>query len=526
MQLNRAAALRGIDGDLSSVAEIWPDPIPVPDALLPVQPFDVAMLPEPFQPWVADIAERMQAPADFIGVTAMVAAGSVIGRKIGVRPQRHTDWHEVPNLWGCIVGRPGVMKSPSMKQAMAPLYRLEAEAREDHRKALTDFKAGEMIREMSADAAKAAIKKRLASDPKDPCKDLLVPPEEEPKGVRYIANDAHYQALAELLRNSATNGILAFRDELLSLLKSLDDEGKVEDRGFFLTGWNGADSYTSDRLGRGMNLHIPAVTISLLGSTQPGKIREYVSRAVNGGESDDGLIQRFGMTVWPDLDPNWREVDREPDARSRSVAFRAFDRLSKLTPEMVGANVDEYHPDRAYLRFDPEAQELFSEWWQSLEMRLRGNGLHPAMESHLAKYRKLIPTLALIHHVVSEGFGSIPKASLLAACAWGAYLESHAHRIYGAAIDNSAEGASLILKRIKSGKLASPFTVRDLHNKGWAGLTDRTVVQRAVERLEDHHYLRLEESMTGGRPSLVAVVSPKFSQTLRRSPDQSSDMPC
>jgi Protein of unknown function (DUF3987) len=59
----------------------------------------------------------------------MVALGSVIGRKVAVRPQRQTDWYEVANLWGCIVGRPGALKSPAMDEALKPLYRLEAEAR-------------------------------------------------------------------------------------------------------------------------------------------------------------------------------------------------------------------------------------------------------------------------------------------------------------------------------------------------------------------------------------------------------------
>ena len=48
----------------------------------------MAFLPESVAPWIADIAERMQCPPDFVAVPAMVALGAVIGRKIGVRPQR------------------------------------------------------------------------------------------------------------------------------------------------------------------------------------------------------------------------------------------------------------------------------------------------------------------------------------------------------------------------------------------------------------------------------------------------------
>ena len=55
----------------------------------------------------------MQCPIEFLAVGAMVAAGSVVGNRIGVQPKKHdTGWIEVPNLWGAVVGRPGVMKSP------------------------------------------------------------------------------------------------------------------------------------------------------------------------------------------------------------------------------------------------------------------------------------------------------------------------------------------------------------------------------------------------------------------------------
>jgi len=486
----------------------WPDPVPLPDALPPVRPFSLAMLPSPFQSWVGDIAERMQAPADYLGVTAMVAAGSVIGRRVGIRPQRNNNWHEVANLWGCVVGRPGVMKSPAMKQALAPLYRLEARARDDHQAAVRDYKAGAVARELQASAVRDAMKERLKLDPRADLADLSMTPEDEPKAVRFIANDAGYQALAELLRVSAPNGILAYRDELMSLLRALDDESRVEDRGFYLTAWNGSDPYTSDRIGRGFNLHIPAVTISLLGSTQPGKIGEYVRRVIGGGASDDGLIQRIGLMVWPDLAPGWREVDRAPCSIAREDAFAAFDRLAALNAEAAGAHLDEFDPERPFLRFDEEAQDEFRLWWTALEHRLRSGELHSAMESHLSKYRGLIPALALIHHLAGGGSGPVPLPSLLAACAWGEYLESHAARVYGVAIDDSAEGARLILKRIEGGKLDSPFSVRELHQKGWAGLSDREAVARACDRLESHGHIRLCEEATGGRPSLIARVNP------------------
>jgi putative DNA primase/helicase len=108
----------------------------VPQGRPPVPPFRLALLPAALAPWVADIADRVQCPPDFVAVGVMVAAAAVIGRQIAIRPKRQDDWAVVPNLWGLAVGLPGSMKSPALAEALRPLRRLitDAQARnEEHR---------------------------------------------------------------------------------------------------------------------------------------------------------------------------------------------------------------------------------------------------------------------------------------------------------------------------------------------------------------------------------------------------------
>src|SRR2546425_1214256 len=93
------------------------------------QPFPAALLPGALAPWVADVAERVQCPPDFVAVGVLVAAAAVIGRKVAIRPKRQDDWAVVPNLWGLAVGPPGSMKSPALAEALRPLRRLVSEAR-------------------------------------------------------------------------------------------------------------------------------------------------------------------------------------------------------------------------------------------------------------------------------------------------------------------------------------------------------------------------------------------------------------
>ncbi len=102
----------------------WPAPVSLPEGISPVAPFDPALLPDAIRPWVCDISERMQCPPDYVAVTALTALGSLLGRKVGIAPEQKTDWYEVPNLWACCVGRPGLMKSPAIGEALKPLQRL------------------------------------------------------------------------------------------------------------------------------------------------------------------------------------------------------------------------------------------------------------------------------------------------------------------------------------------------------------------------------------------------------------------
>lgn len=265
----------------------WSDPQPLPNGLLAVAPFDIAFLPDSIAPWVADIAERMQCPVDFVAITAMVALGAVIGRKVAIRPQSKTDWFEVPNLWGCVVGPPGAMKTPAMSEALVPLDRLEGEARKKNETLMRAYGHAAAEHKLRKEAEAKRLRDALKKGSVDAVHSNLNEPK-EPKARRYIVNDTTYEKLGEILVDNP-NGVLEFRDELLTLLKTLDREEFASARGFFLTAWSGKVGYTFDRIIRGTK-HIEAACVSLLGSTQPGKLAEYVRRAVLGGQGDDGMI--------------------------------------------------------------------------------------------------------------------------------------------------------------------------------------------------------------------------------------------
>jgi len=202
--------------------------------------------------------------------------------------------------------------------------------------------------------------------------------------------------------NENPAGVLAVRDELTGWWSTLDRAGREGERAFCLQAWNGDTGHTIDRIGRG-TIHVEACCMSMLGGIQPARLRSYLAEALEDGPSNDGLIQRFQLLVWPDTESAWRYVDRPPDADSEERAARIFRTLVDL---------DAKNPKR--LHFAPDAQELFVEWLKELEHKVRGNELHPALISHLSKYRKLMPALSLLFELAAQvgGDGTGPLSTL------------------------------------------------------------------------------------------------------------------
>ncbi len=489
----------------------WPDTVPLPDALPHVAPFDAELLPEAVRGWIVDIAERMQCPPDFPAVGVVTALSGLIGARAVVAPKQHDDWRVVPNLWGLIVGRPGVMKSPALGEVLKPLHRLESTEREQWQAA---HEAWELDTKVAELAGKANEKQAAAVAAKDPAKAraLLAPTDQptEPTMRRYVVNDSTVEALADLLVENPW-GLLVYRDEVHGLLCSMDRQGQEGARGFYLTGYDGNQGHAVDRIGRGHS-YVHRVCMAMLGGIQPGKVQAYVREAVNGGAGDDGLLQRFGLAVWPDVEREFKLVDRWPDTPAKQAAWAVFKRLNGLLP----ATDD----DPQEWRFSPEAQAIFYEWMIPFETGIRGEDLHPALVSHLAKWRKLIPALALIFALVDtpDSSGVIHERELIRALAWGDYLRTHAERLYAAALIPETTGAHALLAKIKGGKLCDgdgvlweSFTPRLVAVKHWAGLGTPDAVRKAADLLADYGWLAREVVPTGtagGRPSDRYLIHP------------------
>jgi putative DNA primase/helicase len=489
----------------------WPDPLPIQSELPPVAPFYEDLVPVSFRPLVRDVSERMQVPLDYPAVILVLCLAGAVNRRAKIQPKANdTGWVVVPNLWGGIIAAPGFMKSPVIQACTGPLHRIQAEWRWEHEAAMADYarekEECELRRAAWRDQFKLSAKNNKAA-PERPG-DAPV----EPRLKRLIVNDATFEAMHQTM-NENPAGILVVRDELTGWWAQLDRAGREGERTFCLQAWNGDTSHTIDRIGRG-TIHVPACCMSMLGGIQPGRLRSYLADALKDGPSNDGLIQRFQLMVWPDTDPKWTYVDRAPDAASESQALLVFRTLVELDVE---------NPIR--FRFAPDAQELFIKWLAELEAEIRGGELHSALVSHLSKYPKLMPALALLFELADRaasgspdldpgsdgGYLCVSLEHTKQAAAWCDYLQPHARRIYSCVTTPQMRAAQVLAEKIKKHKVDANFSCRDVYLKGWSGLDNPELVRMAVEVLQDAGWVRDmpgEPGPFGGRPSNRYEVNP------------------
>lgn len=498
-----------VSGGKGAASSSWPEPQPLVDELPPVERFDACLLPEKLRTWILDIAERMQCPIDFLGATLLVALATIVGRSIGIRPKRLDAWSVVANLWGAVIGRPGILKTPAIQEVLRPIKWLETEAKKVFDEARAEFNAKAFV----ADERKKNQSRKIGKcDDQDEAlrmsREILKQVPDAPTRRRFIVNDSTVEKLGVLL-NENPNGLLVYRDELIGFLRSLDKEGNEGARAFYLEAWNGTGRFTYDRITRG-TIDIDAATVSIIGSIQPGPLASYLRTAIDSGAGDDGLVQRFQLSVWPDVSPDWKNVDRLPDTAASKTAFETFARLHATDPLLAGAEFpEEGSGEVPFLRFNAAAQQRFDEWRTELELRVRSRTEHVAVESHLAKYRSLVPSIALLLHLADDLNGPVGLGQLEKAIGWARYLESHAKRIYSIATNPDVACGRVLARKVLAGAVKDRFSLRDVYRPNWTGLGTREDALRAVSHLLDLDWLREVKEPSGTGYKTVYAINPK-----------------
>ena len=217
------------------------------------------------------------------------------------------------------------------------------------------------------------------------------------------------------------------------------------------------------------------------------------------------------MIVWPEISTEWENFDQYANTEAKNAAYNVFKSLDEITPDNLGVEIDEDQVPG--LRFAPDAQELFYDFRAALELRIRGgDGTSAAFESHIAKYRSLMPSLALIFHLVDvvqgQATGPVSLQSARLAAEWCDYLERHASKVYAAELYPELTAAHLLAKKIRTGAVTDEMPVRALYRNEWSGLTTPEAVRDGIRILEKGNMVRITRMETGGRPTDIIRLHP------------------
>lgn len=522
-----------LEAAVKAASDSLPEPEPIEQRLPAVQRLDPKLIPAPLRAWTVDVAHRMQCPLDYCAVAALVALAGVVGAGVGIKPKRKDDWIVVPNIWGGVIGPPSKKKTPAIAEMLKALTDLEGSAANESHEFIagvadpeTKIKQKLLRKELesaikaereaqqidaAADEYNTAKSKRTRNRVQtnvprvvEVIKQELTALTAPPTGTlqaRFRTNDATIEALHVLLSENP-RGVLVFRDELVGLLSSWEKRGHEQDRAFFLEAWNGHGSFPLDRIGRGY-VNCDNMCVSILGGTQPDKVRNYLYRS---RQENDGLLQRFQLLVYPDTEPYSGVVDEYPDIAARDIVFAIFNTLARAN----FAALAETDPGGKipFLRFDDEAQSIFFSWYDDLHrIKIEAPDETPLMVEFLSKQPKTFATLALLFHLVEcahsiqqgEALGAISAAAAQCAVGWCTYLEAHARRIFALGQTPQSQAAGELARRIEAGALSHilNFTARDIYRKQWHLLDDPKVVADALDELVEANWL-IRDSQPAG----------------------------
>ena len=483
---------------VSSDPDGWLEPLKLPGELLPVLELNPEWLPEGLRSACLDIAERLSCPLDYVAIPAIVGAGTALGNTVGILPKEFDDsWVVHAGFWGGIIGSPGSMKTPALNASLKPLHHLEEIANIKYKADYAQYRTD-----------KAAFDKAMASFKSGKSTAFPVEPA-KPVKSRYIVNDVTYQALGEILAENP-RGILALADELSGLLQSLDTPGQEAARGFYLSGWGGQGNYTFDRITRD-SITLTRYQLAVFGGFQPDRIKAYVRHAQSGSSKNDGLLQRFQLLVWPDLTGGFELIDRPANKDALLQMHKAIQSLNLLSDTSIkGATKNSAGVQ--LLHFDSAAQVLFNDWYQMNELMLRTGALNPSEHSHFAKYRSLVPGLALLFHLINGQCGPVSEDCLRTALQFAKYLKSHAKRTYRSVHGLDSAPTKTLATRLLEQKLVDGFTQRNVLHKGWANLSNKDSVALAVNALVEHNWLSEQLTDNGGRKTTIYKINPRISK--------------
>ncbi len=344
------------------------------------QLFPVECLPSVLGEYVTAGSKSLRCDPSFIVIPLLVVIASLIGASRVLRPAK--DWKVPAILWGVVIADSGSMKSPAMRMATEPLYKLQAKAHVRNREVMDEYK----LREAIYDTKMKDFVKELARGEGPPPDEPEKP--DEPRIIDKIVGDVTLERLAYII-NHNPKGIPIVKDEISGLIGNLNKYtgSKGSDEAVLLEGYN-LGTMQVHRKHDPCDIFVPNAAISIAGNTQP----KTYQRMMDSSYRESGFMSRF-LKAYPP-----RTVKAFPGEGIPDEIKEALMKLVELLDQFQPVQTEEgaYQPESIYLTGEAlQAYKRFHQWHNTEAATMTGD-----LSAEWSKLEEIPLRLSLIFHCI------------------------------------------------------------------------------------------------------------------------------
>lgn len=341
--------------------------------------FPLEAFPERLQDIVNTFYETYQLPIDFHCASILAAASVAIGNAYAARYKSREIYPLI--MWVCIVGPPGIGKTPAMRWGMYPIYNIERRFRKRYNESM-------------------AIWQQKCDTARNNGGDLPA----EPKSKDIVVKDSTVESMNQILEANP-KGIILDQDELLAWVKNMNSYRKGSDLEYFLSVWSGSPVKVT-RTGKATKW-IEYPFLDVLGSIQPKMLKDLISN----DKANNGFLDRI-LFAYPDE----FHVPEETDIDVHESVYNTYDNIiqflhrlpnlfNQYTDEVTGEEVTEII--RLNVPLTAQARKIYKEYRNNLGEE-QNNADEEAVMGLLSKTKQYCLRIALILELLDLACRALP----------------------------------------------------------------------------------------------------------------------
>jgi hypothetical protein len=342
--------------------------------------FPIDVFPKPIQHYILECNKKLDSNIDYMGCSLLWLISVSIGNAINIEVKR--GWVENGQIWISLIGRAGIGKTPSVKNIIFPLNKINSREISNYFK---EYEKWEYYNNLPPKEKKESIEIN------------------KPIKKQFIANDITLEALVDL-HQEADNAVGVFKDELAGWLKDMNKYRAGSDLEFWLSCWSG-ESVSVNRLTR-KGSFVKRPFIPVLGGIQPAILNNFYTEENKDNGFMDRMLLSFPDAVVENYNDNEIDYDIIQWYNDNIVAF--YDTIKTVVKRDIEGNIEPLNA-----QFSPDAKIEWKRIFNEITQHQNSDEENEYLKSMYPKQKSYIPRFALLLHVFNEFFSSGGKTLLI-----------------------------------------------------------------------------------------------------------------